>query len=89
MPNDEAIEHPTSQRTFVEVLLKLIEMRGEERVLSEDKEGACISTTLLREAVRPRWYGKYSISTNHGVPAKVKLLERITERLNVELRMES
>ena len=89
MPNGEAIEHPTSQATFVEALLKLIKMRGEEQVLSADKEGACISTTPLRDAVRPRWYGKYSISTNHGVPAKVKLLERITERLNVKLEMES
>lgn len=89
MPNNETVERPTSQDTFVEVLLKLIEMLGEEQVLRADEEEACISTTPLRPAVRPRSYGKYSISTNHGVPAKVRLLERITARLNVKLKIES
>ena len=89
MPNNETIERSTSQDTFVEVLLKLIEMLGEEWVLRADEEGACISTSPLRSAVRPRSYGKYSISTNHGVNAKVRLLERITARLNIKLKIKS
>ena len=88
MPNDERIESTTSQNTFVEALLKLIEMLGEERVISADKNRSCISTAPLREGVRPRSYGKYFISTNHGTSAKKRLLDRIASNLGVRLKVE-
>jgi hypothetical protein len=88
MPNDETIESTTSQDTFVEALLKLIEMLGEERVISADKNNSCISTVPLREGVRPRSYGKYFISTNHGTSAKKRLLDRIASNLGVRLKVE-
>ena len=88
MPNDERIESATSQDTFVETLLKLIEMLGEERVISADKNSSCISTVPLREGVRPRSYSKYFISTNHGTSAKKRLLDRIASNLGVRLKVE-
>ena len=88
MPNDETIESTTSQDTFVEALLKLIEMLGEERVISADKNNSCISTVPLREGVRPRSYSKYFISTNHGTSAKKRLLDRIASNLGVRLKVE-
>ena len=88
MPNDERIESTTSQDTFVETFLKLIELLGEEKVISADITGSCISTIPLQEGVRPRSYGKYFISTNHGTTAKKRLLDRIAERLGVRLKVE-
>ena len=88
MPNGEAIERPTKLETFVEALLKLIEMLGEEQVIGADEEGSCISTTPLRPGVQCRPYGNYFISTNHGTEVKKRLLDRVAERLGVELRVE-
>ena len=88
MPNGEAIERPTKLDTFVEVLLKLIEMRGEEQVIGADEEGSCISTVPLRPEVQGRRYGNYFISTNHGTDAKKRLLDKIAKRLDVQLEVE-
>ena len=88
MPNGETIERPTKLDTFVEVLLKLIEMLGEEQVIGADEEGSCISTVPLRPEVQGRRYGNYFISTNHGTEAKKRLLDKIAERLGVQLKVE-
>ena len=88
MPDGEAIERPTKLDTFVDVLLKLIEMLGEEQVIGADEEGACISTAPLRPGVQGRRYGNYFISTNHGTEVKERLLNRVAARLGVELRVE-
>ena len=85
---DERIERPTAQDTFVAALLKLIEMRGEEHVISADENGSCISTVRLRDGVQPRLYGKYFISTNHGTSAKKRLLDKIASNLGVQLEVE-
>ena len=88
MPNGEVIERPTKLETFVEVLLKLIEMLGQEQVIGADEEGSCISTVPLRPEVQGRRYGNYFISTNHGTEAKKRLLDKIAERLGVQLKVE-
>ena len=88
MPDGEAIERPIKLDTFVEVLLKLIEMLGEAQVIGADEEGSCISTAPLRPGVQGRRYGNYFISTNHGTEAKKGLLDRIASRLGIQLRVE-
>ena len=85
---DEKIERPTAQDTFVAALLKLIEILGEEHVISADENGSCISTVRLRDGVQPRLYGKYFISTNHGTSAKKRLLDKIASNLGVRLKIE-
>ncbi len=88
MPDGEAIERPTKLDTFVEVLLKLIEMLGEEQVIGADEEGSCVSTAPLRPGVQGRRYGNYFISTNHGTEAKKRLLDGIASNLGVRLKIE-
>ena len=88
MPDGEAIERPTKLDTFVEVLLKLIEILGEEQVIGADAEGSCISTDPLRPGVQGRRYGNYFISTNHGTDAKKRLLDRIASRLGIQMKAE-
>ena len=88
MPDGEAIERPIKLDTFVEVLLKLIEMLGEAQVIEADEGGSCISTAPLRPGVQGRRYGNYFISTNHGTEAKKGLLDRIASRLGIQLRVE-
>lgn len=87
MPNGEKIEQHYATRTFAAVLLKLIDMEGEERVIDADRERRCISTSagnFKREAQ----HGKYYISTGHSTSKKKDLLERIAGRLGVQLRVE-
>ena len=88
MPNNETVESATAQETFVEVLLKLIEMLGEEQVIDADERGSCISTAPLRSGVQGRPYGNYFISTNHGTAAKKRLLDRVAGHLGVQLRVD-
>lgn len=88
MPNGKAIERSTKLDTFVEVLLTLIEMLGEEKVIGADEEGSCISTAPLRPGVQGRQYGNYFISTNHGTEAKKRLLDKVALNLGINLKVD-
>ena len=88
MPNGKAIERSTKLDTFVEVLLTLIEMLGEEKVIGADEEGSCISTAPLRPGVQGPQYGNYFISTNHGTEAKKRLLDKVALNLGINLKVD-
>ena len=80
MPSGEVIQHHNAMATFREVIFKL----DPESVLRFDKERMLISTEPIPKR-RTNPYRGYHITANHGAPVKKDLLERIAERLGVQL----
>jgi hypothetical protein len=83
MSDGEVIRYHRAMDTFREVIFKL----GPEKVLRVDRERMLIATESIPKR-RTVPYGGYYITGNHGTPAKRDLLERIAERLRVQLRID-
>ena len=79
--NGSTINGENGQEVFQNSLLKLIDICGEDAVISADLEGNCISTEKLRRQVKPKKIGKYYISINHGNPVKASHLDKLCSRL--------
>ena len=88
MPNGEQIAHRHATETLAGVLLELIEMLGPELVINADPEGMLISTSPFDRDRPYQQHGQYYISKNYGTHQKKYLLERLADRLNVQLQVE-
>ena len=84
MPNGEVIEHRKATDTWIDVILKL----GPDRVMKVDGS-LIISTSPDFRPGRPEvQHEQYYIAKDYSTSRKKELLERIAERLGVQLKVE-
>ena len=82
MPSGKVIEHSKATDTWIEVILQL----GLDQVMAEDIEELLVSTTpKFRQYFR---HSQYYIATDYGTIVKKKRLDRIADRLGVQLKVE-
>ena len=84
MLNGNVIEHRKAIDTWIEVILEL----GPDRVLEVD-EGQIISTSPnFRPGRQEVQHGQYYIAKDYSTKDKKRLLDKIAERLGVQLKVE-
>lgn len=80
--NNSIVSRKNGQDIFQNSLLLLVDICGEDKVISADIERNCISRETLRRQVHPKKIGNYYISTHHGNSGKASRLNKLNERLN-------
>ena len=82
MPNGTTIERPKATDTWVAVILEL----GPDLVMGVDYEELLVSTTKeFRQGIK---HDQYYISTDYSTKVKKERLDRIAQRLGVQLKVE-
>ena len=82
MPNGEVIEHHSATHTWIEAILSL----GPDQVMRVDSEERLISTTPKFR--RNFQHGQYYIAKDYGTVERKRLLDRIAERLGIQMRVD-
>ena len=85
MPDGDVIEHPKATDTWLQTILTL----GLDRVIEVDSNAQIISTSPNFRRGRPeQQHGQYYIAKDYSTKDKKRLLDKIAERLGVQLKVE-